>query len=234
MSTTPTLVKDVMSCAVVSARADALFKEIVAAMARNHISIVPVLGDDRRLIGVVSASDLLARTSGDRGEIPRGHRLVTVHERHRKSHATTAAELMTAPAITVAQDATIADAAHQCAKSHVRCMPVLDKSGDLVGIVSRTDLLKPYLREDNEIGRELVDEVIPSQCNGRAKLHVTVGEGMVTLTGMLSNRSDLDPLIRAVQQTPGVVAVQQQLTFGSDDKPDGADDMIGAVHPPIA
>jgi predicted transcriptional regulator len=202
-------------------------------MARNHISIVPVLGDDRRLIGVVSASDLLARISGDRGEIPRGHRLATMQERHRKSHASTATELMTAPAITVGQDTTIADAARQCAKSHVRCMPVLNEAGDLVGIVSRTDLLKPYLREDNEIGRELVDEVIPAQCNGRAKIHVTVGEGMVTLTGTLAKRSDLDPLIRAVQQTAGVVAVQHGLTFRTDDRPDGPDDMIGAVHPPI-
>lgn len=229
---TPALVKDVMSTAVVSARAEALFKEIVVAMARNHISTVPVLGTERQVIGVVSASDLLARISGDRGEIPRGHRLASMHERHHKSSAGTAAELMTAPAITVGQDMPVIEAARHCAKSHVRCMPVLDEAGELVGIVSRSDLLKPYLRDDTEIGRELVDEVIPPHCNGAAKVHVTVGEGVVTLTGTMSQRSDLDPLIRAVQQTAGVVAVQQQLFFG-DDKVDTPDDMIGAVHPPI-
>lgn len=142
MSTKHILVEDVMTRAVVSARADALFKEIAEAMVRNRISLVPVLGDGRQVLGVVSAADLLARVSGDHGEIPRGHRLAARHEQHRKVAAATAAQLMTAPAVTVAADTPLREAARRCARFHVRCMPVLDGSSKLVGIVSRSDLLK--------------------------------------------------------------------------------------------
>src|SRR4051794_40025251 len=74
------LVGDVMTRAVVTAHGGAPLKEIAAAMARNHISTVPVIDDDRRVVGVVTAADLLARVSGDHGRPPRGHRLSSSHE----------------------------------------------------------------------------------------------------------------------------------------------------------
>ena len=215
---TPVLVSDVMTPAVVSARSEAVFKEIAAALVRNRISIVPVLGPERQILGVVSVSDLLARVSGDHGEIPRGHRLAATHEQHRKARALTASDLMTSPAVTVTAHTSVRQAARRCAKFHVRCMPVVDEAGELVGIVTRSDLLKPYLREDAEIHAEIAHDLMPVRLTlDPAQLEVSVREGVVTLTGELPRRSDVDELVDVVSSLDGVVAVRHGLTFHTDD-----------------
>ena len=89
-----TLVGDVMTEEVVTAHEGAVFKEIVAALARNKIRAVPVIDDNRKVIGVVSASDLLHRVVAGPGTRPRTSRAP------QSAHADTAAELMTTPAVT--------------------------------------------------------------------------------------------------------------------------------------
>jgi CBS domain-containing protein len=227
MSTKHVLVEDVMTRAVVSARADALFKEIAAAMVRNGISLVPVLGDGRQVLGVVSAADLLARVSGEHGEIPRGHRLAARHEQHRKVAAATAVQLMTEPAVTVPADTSVREAARRCGRFHVRCMPVLDRSAQLVGIVSRSDLLKPYLRDDAGIQREITQHIIPVRLLlDPAELEVGVREGVVSLAGELPRRSEVSELVDAIGELDGVVAVHHQLSYRTDD-------IAGQIERPI-
>jgi CBS domain-containing protein len=227
MPTPAALVRDVMTRAVVSAHQDALFKEIAAAMIRNRISLVPVLGDGRRVVGVVSAADLLARVSGDHGEIPRGHRLAARHEQHRKVTAATAGQLMTTPAITVAADLTTREAARRCARFHVRCMPVLDESGELAGVVSRGDLLKPYLREDAEILSEITRHIVPVRLLlDPDDLAIEVSEGVVSVAGELSRRSEVAELLDMIGALDGVVAVRQRLSFRTDD-------VVGTIEHPL-
>lgn len=212
------LVRDVMTSAVVSAHTQAVFKDIVAAMARNHVSVVPVLDDGRRVVGVVSASDLLARISGDRGEIPRGHRLAAGRERRRKVHGMTAADLMTAPAVTIADTARAKDAARTSGQCHVRTMPVVDDTGELVGMVSRTDLLKPFLRDDADIRREITDDVMrvrllldPDQFD------VMVRSGIVRLIGLLDRRAEAEALCELVSDLDGVIGVDDRVGYRVDD-----------------
>jgi len=79
--------------------------------------------------------------------------------------ALTAGELMSAPAITISSDATIADAARAMNAHHVRCLPVVDPDGRLLGVVTRRDLLSVFLRPDDDVAaevRRIFDEVLPA------------------------------------------------------------------------
>jgi len=154
-------VADVMTPGVVAAHEGATFKQIVQSLARNRISSVPVIDDDRKVVGMVTESDLLAHMAkGHPSPVPSKRRLGAGRDRRRKEEAEIAADLMTSPAVTIPAEASVADAAKLAAKSKVHRLPVVDSAGVLVGIVSRGDLLKCLLRADDDIRTHIIDDVI--------------------------------------------------------------------------
>lgn len=120
---------------------------------------------------------------------------------------------MSAPAITVHPGATLAQAARIMAVRHVKRLPVVDDVGMLQGLVSRADLLKVFLRPDEEIEEEVrrivVSYLFPT--HGHA-LHVDVHEGVVTLRGRIHDTSLISVAVRLVRAVKGVVDVEPQLT----------------------
>ncbi|MEU2831926.1 CBS domain-containing protein [Streptomyces lavendulae] len=187
-------VDDVMTHAVISVDRGAQFKDVVETMRQWRISALPVLAEDGRVAGVVSEADLLLKTQGAD-----------------ESRAVTAGELMTVPAVTVRKDATIPGAARLMARGHLKRLPVVDGDGRLVGVVSRGDLLKIYLRPDADIGEELRElitaELIPA---GSAEVHVHVANGIVYLHGSIPDATLRDVLTRVARTVPGVVDVTAQ------------------------
>ena len=117
---------------------------------------------------------------------------------------------MTAPAITIGPDATIAAAARLMTAHQVRSLPVADPAGALLGIVSRRDLLTVFLRPDAEIAaqvRQIVTGLLPG---GAAGLQVGVRNGVVTLTGQIELAAEQDLIAIAVRlawDVEGVVDV---------------------------
>ena len=132
-------VNDVMTRAVVSAYRGASFKDIVQVMIKRGITAMPVIDEGHRVAGVISESDLLARTSD---------------EAHPDLDDVTARELMTTPPVVTRRDVPVAEAAHLATQAGVRRLPVVDSDGVLVGIVTRADLLKGLLRSDEETAED--------------------------------------------------------------------------------
>jgi CBS domain-containing protein len=212
------LVGDVMTRSVVSATADATIKDIAAAMASNRISTIPVVDDEHHVLGVVTASDLLARISGERGRPPRGHRLGAGHEVNVKSHALTAARLMTAPAVTTKEYMPIETAAAAAALGKVRCLPVVDDNGVLVGIATKSDLVKVFLRDDETIRQDILERVLgEGMLLEPGTIDVAVGGGVVSLSGQLERKMLKLQLLERVWHVAGVVAVDSHLTYRIDD-----------------
>ena len=213
----PLTVSDVMTRAVVSAYEGALFKEIAQALDRNGINSVPVIDPNHQVLGVVTASDLLARVAHSR-PVPRGHRLGNHAETSRKQHGRTARELMTAPALTIAPGTSIAEAARRLTRYRVRSLPVVDGNGVLVGMVSRADLIKLFLRTDEEIRNDVIRDVIRSATMpGRGNVRVDVEEGVVTLSGRVPTALGARGLAHDVTRVPGVIDVHDQLDFDVND-----------------
>ncbi|GAA2635514.1 CBS domain-containing protein [Streptomyces spororaveus] len=190
-------VDDVMTHGAASIDCGTAFKDIVEVLRMWNVSALPVLSDDGRVIGVVSEADLLLREPGTD-----------------TAGATTAEQLMTRPAVTVAKDAAIPAAARLMARSHLKRLPVVDGDNRLIGVVSRGDLLKVYLRPDADIAAEIREmimyQLIP---RGSAEVRVHVANGVVYLNGSLPEPAVEDTVVRAVGTVPGVVEVRTDFTI---------------------
>jgi CBS-domain-containing membrane protein len=209
---TPHIVSDVMTQTVVAVGRGAPFKEIVRTMEQWKVSAMPVLEGEGRVIGVVSEADLLAKEEfhdSAPGLVEQRRRLSD----SAKAGAVTAGELMSTPAITVHPDATLAQAARIMAVKHVKRLPVVDDVGMLQGIVSRADLLKVFLRPDEdieeEVRRTVVSYLFPAFSHG---IHVSVHEGVVTLRGHIRDTSLISVAVRLIRAVEGVVDVEPRLT----------------------
>jgi CBS domain-containing protein len=114
--------------------------------------------------------------------------------------------------VTVHADASLAEAARIMARRHVKRLPVVDAVGILQGVVSRGDLLKVFLRGDEEITEEIRHSVLSRLPITTDSLTVTVAEGVVTLHGALPERTLVPVVARAVRAVEGVVDIRLDLT----------------------
>ncbi|MFE2236014.1 CBS domain-containing protein [Streptomyces sp. NPDC059442] len=197
-------VSDVMTHTAIAVGRDAPYKEIVALMDQWKVSALPVLEGEGRVVGVVSEADLLVKEEL-RGAEPRPGE----SDEAARAGAVRAGELMSSPAVTVHAGATLAEAAQIMARRRVKRLPVVNELGMLEGVVSRSDLLKVFLRKDDEIEAEIRRSVLVG--TALAALDVTVREGVATVSGRLTDRSLVPLLARAVQAVEGVVDVRMEL-----------------------
>ncbi|MFD4502834.1 CBS domain-containing protein [Streptomyces sp. NPDC058457] len=229
MTGTPHVVSDVMTHTVLALRHGAAFKDIVKAMQQWHVSAAPVLDDDGRVVGVVSEADLLRKEQA-RADAP-GRR---PESDRAKETAVTAEELMTVPAITVHPGATLPEAARTMARHGVKRLPVVDADGLLRGVVSRADLLKVFLRDDEDIADEIRREIVPHLFPDSAEpVRVRVRDGVVTLTGRVPDTALVPVATGWVRGVDGVVAVDCALA-GPPRRPDLDPDLPDPQHVPPA
>jgi CBS domain-containing protein len=125
---------------------------------------------------------------------------------------------MTAEPVTVGAGQSLSEAARLAAAHHVRRLPVIVEDGTLVGIITRSDMLGVFLRDDDAVRRRLVEHVLPCEFNlDPAGFEVTVEDGIVTLRGEVPRRLLIHPLIEAARRTAGVIAVHDALSYAVDD-----------------
>ncbi len=204
-------VSDVMTTDVVATAQATSYKQVARIMAEQRVNAVPVITEDRHVIGIVSEADVLRKEERNFRRLGTGLPRRTRRERE-QAEARTAAELMTTPVVTIHPDAPLGAAARLMNGHHIRRLPVVDSSGKLIGIVSRRDLLSVFLRPDEEIAAEvhgMLTGILLAEPDG---VEVSVRDGAVTLVGTLA-REDLIPVAeRLASGVDGVVAVVGKLT----------------------
>ncbi|MFG3233262.1 CBS domain-containing protein [Streptomyces antibioticus] len=211
-------VSDLMSTSVVRVRRDTGFKEIAKLLAEYGITAVPVVDDEEHVVGVVSEADLLRKEAA--GLDPAGL-LPVLRPRpadRAKAEATIAQGLMNSPAVTARPEWTAVEAAQVMERHHVKRLPVVDEAGRLVGLVSRADLLRVFLRGDSAIREEISGEVLLRTLGiepGEVTVHVV--DGRVTLRGTVDRKSLVPVTVRLCQGVDGVVDVTAELNHHVDD-----------------
>ncbi|NUW39498.1 CBS domain-containing protein [Nonomuraea rhodomycinica] len=223
-------VRDVMTTHVASVEGGTPFKDVAELLVRREVSAVPVLAADGTVVGVVSEADLLRKEEFREQYYGEDYRpRLRTRLRHRlaghgedpghKAEGVTAAQLMSSPAVTVAPDASTVTAARLMDAHGVKRLVVVDDDGRLIGIVSRRDLLKAYVRDDGELKR-WVEEAIPEQArwNDRTGIVVQVRNGIVTLSGHTSTRADARAAVHMAKGLGGVVGVREELVRDRDDR----------------
>jgi CBS domain-containing protein len=204
-------VVDVMTAPAVAVDPETPLKEVAELLASSCFSGVPVIDAEQHVLGVVSEADILVK---ERKPLEHGRRLHGEEARRAgvKRDARTAAEAMSWPALTIGSTARIDVAAATMLDRDVNRLPVVDRDGVLIGIVTRHDLVRAFVHGDDEITAEIRQGVLVGELWRDPDLFVVrVKRGEVTIEGPIEG-DDLMLLIRRVSLVPGVVSVDVRPT----------------------
>lgn len=189
-------VRDVMTVGVVTVAPETSVKEVAGLLVGAKVSGVPVV-EGGRLVGIISESDLLPTHEG-----APGHRVQT------------AADIMTRKVVSLVEEMTVTAAARVLERHRIKRAPVM-RGDRVVGIVTRGDLLRPYLRTDSEIRAEIEEVVLANAFGLRGKeVSVLVGDGVVHLEGRVPTSRLRAILLHLVRGVDGVVDVEDELAVG--------------------
>jgi CBS-domain-containing membrane protein len=207
-------VGDVMTTSVVALREDADYKDIVNVLRRYRVSACPVIDETGRVIGLVSEADLLCKETDP--DYPVGlERLNWRVHQETKANALTAEQLMTSPAVAIHPWAPVQEAAREMEQRQIKRLPVVDQEDRLVGIVTRSDVLRVYERPD----REILDDVIEVMRGEEFGLNpdnfdVSVSSGIVMIEGRVDRSDTALRLLARVRHSEGVVGIRDdRLTY---------------------
>jgi CBS domain-containing protein len=211
------MVSDLMTTSVVRVRRDTGFKEIAKLLAEYDITAVPVVDDDEHPVGVVSEADLLRKEAA---QLDPAGLLPVLHAKpaaRAKAEATTAEGLMNSPAVNARPQWTAVEAAQVMERHHVKRLPVVDEADRLVGLISRADLLRVFLRGDSAIREEISGDVLVRTLGITGAVTVHVVDGRVSLKGTVERSSLVPVVVRLCQGVDGVVDVTAELRHRIDD-----------------
>jgi CBS domain-containing protein len=187
-------------------------------MVQHRVSGVPVVDEDGSVLGVVSEGDILVKERGRPGVGSLLDHLLEVDGHEAAKHeARDAADAMTTPPVTIRPDRPVAEAASLMLDRCVNRLPVVDHHGKLLGIVTRADLVRAFVREDDAIEREIRQDVIlHTLWNTPDRFRIDVDGGEVTIEGAVSDAESAELLARFVERVPGVVGIRSRVTWPVD------------------
>lgn len=187
-------IRDVMTTRLLCVSPDKPISEVAALLVRNRISGVPVVDDDGHVMGIVSESDLQPLKE----EVP--DRPVRI-----------AADVMTTPVISLSEGDSVTEAARILARHNIKRAPVL-RDGVIVGMISRGDLLRPYLRTDLEIRADVEEALFGDSLDlQKGQISVEVFRGVVRLDGRARDRRQGALAMRLAHSIDGVIDVENGL-----------------------
>lgn len=241
-------VRDVMTTRVVAVTPSTPFREVAELMLSHRIGAIPVIDDAAGLVGLISEADLLTKQAyGGRyrrllGGVP-GEGL---HEARgmARSRARTARQAMSAPVETARPGDPLRTVARRMVENRLRHLVVVDEAGRMVGIVARRDLLRAFVRSDDDIATEVRLNLARSDRVDEGDVVATVDGGVVTLDGRIHDLCDAPSVCRLAWLVPGVVDVVEHLTVvttpraaaaptpGAADAPDDVADAAAAPAAP--
>jgi CBS domain-containing protein len=188
-------VSEVMTRDPVTVSTSTPIKEAARLMSRERISAIPVIGIDGALVGVISATDFIDK----------------------RVDAEVVGELMSFPVAT----ADPADIVHAAARTllarNVKSLPVVDGDGKVIGMVSRGDLLKIFLRHDDDIRRDVTASISATCANsGGPEIEVSVIDGVVSLSGVVASPDAARRAVTAATVVSGVIHVRSDALSHED------------------
>lgn len=205
-----------MTREVITVPQNAPFKDIVRTLLEHHVSAVPVVDSAGHPLGLISEGDLLPKSAGQ------GDYFRSLPEREAwqedRAEGLRAEELMSAPPVCARPDWTVAGAARLMEAQGVKRLLVVDETDALVGIVSRRDLLRIFLRDDEDIRHEITRDILDRTLRqSPAAITVEVTDGRVELHGTVQLKSLIPVIERLCRTVDGVVSVKEALAYTVDD-----------------
>ncbi|WP_183940367.1 CBS domain-containing protein [Rhizobium paranaense] len=209
------LVRDVMKARIIKVSPDNSVKQAAELMLANHISGVPVIDDEGRLVGLITEGDLLRRS--ELGHRTMADESLSPEEKARtyiKSNAWKVADVMSCNPVSVEEDTSLARVANLMEEHGIKRIPVM-RAGAVVGIVSRADLLQAIIFAkpdetapgDEAIRRSIMIRLSENTGLEGQDLTVTVANGVVHLWGNVSTEECRKAARVAAESVRGVTGV---------------------------
>lgn len=217
--------RDVMISPVITVGTTATVRQVAKILLERRISAVPVVDSAGKMVGIVTESDLMHRTeAGTERPYAWWLRFLTgdaeLAADYVKSHAVRVGDIMTRTVVTADPETPLHEIAMLLEKHQIKRVPIVNKAGELVGIVSRANLIqavataRPKLEitlPDSQIRQRLMDELKKQSWVHTFNLNVTVQNGIVDLWGFAPSVEERTAIRVAAEAIPGVVAVNDHL-----------------------
>jgi CBS domain-containing protein len=217
--------RDVMVSPVVTVGESETVRDVAKLLIGKRISAVPVVNGAGKLVGIVTEADLLHRTeAGTERPVSWWLSLISgdraLAEEYVKSHALKVKDVMTRDVKTADPEAPLYEIADLFEEEHIKRVPIVSNGGDLVGIVSRANIIqavasaRPKLEispSDATIRKKLMDELKKQPWSHVHRLNVTVTAGVVDLWGFVESEKERQAITVAAETTSGVTGVNDHL-----------------------
>jgi CBS domain-containing protein len=202
-------VRDLMDGCPTVVTEDAPAKEVARTLSECHVGALPVIDETGHVVGVVSEADLILKDEpvGEPWPLERRAR----RQARRKARASTAGGLMTAPATVIGPEADVADLARFMRERRLKIVPVCDRGGRLLGVISRLDLVREFLRDDSAIEEE-VHRILHVEMS-EPEVRCDVTDGIVTLEGRVERRLQVPMILERVRRVAGAIDVVSRLQW---------------------
>jgi CBS domain-containing protein len=215
--------RDVMTSPVITVQPFVSVKDVARVMLQKHISAVPVVDEQGKLVGIVSEGDLMRRPEAGTDRHPRRWLVLFSEQQlateYVKAHATKVADIMTRYVVTATPDTPVNEIATLLEKNAIKRLPIVH-NGQVVGVVSRANLIQALAAEPKSLEIPVSDSTIRDKLLAHLKtqpwahtalLNVTVRDGVVDLWGIASSEEERRAIRVAAENTAGVQAVNDNL-----------------------
>ena len=218
---------DVMTRPVISVAPDEQITHAARLMLQNKISGLPVVDGSGKLVGVVTEGDFLRRAeTGTQKRRPRWIEFLLGPGRLASEYVHTSGrkvgEIMTDEVYTVAEDAPLEEVVRLMERRRVKRVPVM-RGDQLVGIVTRANLLRalasiageaaPVSADDSAIRERLLDELNKQSWAPVSMISVIVRNGVVQLSGALTDERQRQGIHVAAENIPGVKKIEDHMVW---------------------
>lgn len=220
------LVHAIMTSPAIAVRPETSITDAAQTMLDNHVSGLPVVDAEGKLVGIVSEGDFIRR-SELHTERKRSWLLElltspgTLAAEYVSTHGRTVEDVMTSNVVAVTTTTGLQDVVELMEKHHVKRLPVVSH-GKLVGIISRSDLLKALVNalptpvtdsRDQEIAAAIINELASQDWSRRGSIRVKVVDGVAELSGSIMDERERQAAKVAAENVSGVRAVFDNLVY---------------------
>ena len=197
---------------------DEPLKEAARVMVKAGVSGLPVVDDDRKVIGIITEADFVTAEADRSWGRQRRRLLANYLGEAEHPTAKSVADAMTKKPHTVDGSSTVTEAARKMTELKVKRLPVVTPDGTLCGIISRADVMGAFARPDDDLRIEIVNDVVVGILQlDPDKLSVDVADGIVQLDGTVDTRSDARLLQELAVRVEGVISVNSDVSWTRDD-----------------